>query len=457
MSTQINLYDLLGVKSDADEAEIKRAYRKLATKTHPDVGGEAMASLFMGIQKAYETLSDPETRAEYDRSLSGTQERSAGNSGGAGTTSRNTRRRNSPPPSYEWAWIDTIVPTTKRSLGELVPKLNKSETPDEDTKRNVRARYTQRFPFAVIFSIAVLIWFLSLGLRNSAPMPQEIVDAPMFRLLSALQVASLGALLVAVFAKKLKALKAFIGSLVTLLYLIAPSIIAFGTTRTFAFVPPPVLAVVTTLTLVGSGIAIIWSLHERSVRAMKMKATGIPKKVNDWTVIDIARGLNAGKPVRHAQQIAEMVASKLPGTKVLFNLPGKSGQRNSIIVFNGKRLALVEVMDVSARNGGDDISGYAWDEFPWRKSAIGAKPAVLQNMLPKDVEVKSFLMVYPAHAGKHAATYKVGERDLEVNAVSDVELGNVMGQWLAEGADAGAVDKDLLYGLVAREPLSKFL
>lgn len=57
-------YQTLGVSPQADQKEIKRAYRKLAGKHHPDKGGDQEE--FKKVQKAYETLSDPQKRAEYD-------------------------------------------------------------------------------------------------------------------------------------------------------------------------------------------------------------------------------------------------------------------------------------------------------------------------------------------------------------------------------------------------------
>jgi curved DNA-binding protein CbpA len=58
------LYEVLGVNHDATESEIKRAYRSLAQRNHPDKGGSREA--FQAIQKAYDILSDPEKRARYD-------------------------------------------------------------------------------------------------------------------------------------------------------------------------------------------------------------------------------------------------------------------------------------------------------------------------------------------------------------------------------------------------------
>ena len=61
-------YDILGVSRDADKEEIKRAYRRLARKYHPDVNKEpGSEERFKEINRAYEVLSEPETRARYDR------------------------------------------------------------------------------------------------------------------------------------------------------------------------------------------------------------------------------------------------------------------------------------------------------------------------------------------------------------------------------------------------------
>ncbi len=61
-------YETLGVSRNADKEEIKRAYRRLARKYHPDVNKEAGAEeRFKEINRAYEVLSEPEMRARYDR------------------------------------------------------------------------------------------------------------------------------------------------------------------------------------------------------------------------------------------------------------------------------------------------------------------------------------------------------------------------------------------------------
>lgn len=63
-----DLYEVLGIAREADKEEIKRAYRRLARKFHPDVNKEDGAEeRFKEINRAYEVLSEPEMRARYDR------------------------------------------------------------------------------------------------------------------------------------------------------------------------------------------------------------------------------------------------------------------------------------------------------------------------------------------------------------------------------------------------------
>ena len=61
-------YEIMGVGRDASQDEIKRAYRRLARKYHPDVSKEAEAEKrFKEVGEAYEVLKDPEKRAAYDQ------------------------------------------------------------------------------------------------------------------------------------------------------------------------------------------------------------------------------------------------------------------------------------------------------------------------------------------------------------------------------------------------------
>ena len=66
-----NYYQVLNLKPNATEAEIKRSYRVLAKRYHPDVNPNdaASADRFADIGEAYNVLSDPQQRAEYDAKL----------------------------------------------------------------------------------------------------------------------------------------------------------------------------------------------------------------------------------------------------------------------------------------------------------------------------------------------------------------------------------------------------
>lgn len=67
MANKQNYYDVLGVGKNASDDEIKKAFRKLAAKYHPDAGGDE--AKFKEISEAYNTLSNSDKRKEYDQLL----------------------------------------------------------------------------------------------------------------------------------------------------------------------------------------------------------------------------------------------------------------------------------------------------------------------------------------------------------------------------------------------------
>lgn len=82
-------YKILGVQRDADEATIKKAFRKLAKQYHPDTnnGNAEAEKKFTEINEAYSVLGDEEKRKEYDENKQGEQDSSAN------SESQGTRRK----------------------------------------------------------------------------------------------------------------------------------------------------------------------------------------------------------------------------------------------------------------------------------------------------------------------------------------------------------------------------
>ena len=104
-------YKILGVNRNAEEKEIKKAYRKLARQYHPDVnpGDKAAEEHFKDINEAYEVLSDPEKRQKYDQ---------------LGSSWQQWQRMGRDPSGFDWSqWSSGAQPggvrVEYRDLGDL--------------------------------------------------------------------------------------------------------------------------------------------------------------------------------------------------------------------------------------------------------------------------------------------------------------------------------------------------
>src|SRR3972149_9918720 len=68
MATQKDYYEILGLSKNASADELKRAYRNLARKHHPDVDkSQGAETKFKEINEAYQVLSDPQKKSAYDQ------------------------------------------------------------------------------------------------------------------------------------------------------------------------------------------------------------------------------------------------------------------------------------------------------------------------------------------------------------------------------------------------------
>ena len=84
MAEKRDYYEVLGVDKNASEAEIKRAYRKVAKKYHPDMnpGDKEAEEKFKEAAEAYEVLSAPEKKSKYDKFGHAAFEQGGGGEGG---------------------------------------------------------------------------------------------------------------------------------------------------------------------------------------------------------------------------------------------------------------------------------------------------------------------------------------------------------------------------------------
>ena len=86
MAVKRDYYDVLGIDRNADEKTIKKAYRKLAKKYHPDMnpGDKEAEAKFKEATEAYGVLSDPDKRRQYDQFGHAAFEGGVGGAGGYG-------------------------------------------------------------------------------------------------------------------------------------------------------------------------------------------------------------------------------------------------------------------------------------------------------------------------------------------------------------------------------------
>ena len=95
MADKRDYYEVLGVDRNADDATLKKAYRKLAKKYHPDMnpGDKEAEAKFKEATEAYGVLSDPDKRRQYDQFGHAAFENGGGGAGGNGEKGRRPDHR----------------------------------------------------------------------------------------------------------------------------------------------------------------------------------------------------------------------------------------------------------------------------------------------------------------------------------------------------------------------------
>jgi molecular chaperone DnaJ len=89
-------YAVLGVDADVERAQLRRVWRRLALRWHPDRAGPGTTAVFQKISVAYAVLSDPVARAAYDRQRVPTPKRSTSRNGDAAGAQPSRPRRRAP-------------------------------------------------------------------------------------------------------------------------------------------------------------------------------------------------------------------------------------------------------------------------------------------------------------------------------------------------------------------------
>ncbi len=130
-------YAILGVHERAATEEIKRAYRHLARKYHPDLAGDATSASFREVREAYETLSDDGRRRRYDARLEAARRPaqpawSVRDRGIADAPSAHAR-------AFAPGWLMDEVGIDFPSISETIERIRRTFTGPEDVRGPLRA------------------------------------------------------------------------------------------------------------------------------------------------------------------------------------------------------------------------------------------------------------------------------------------------------------------------------
>ncbi len=142
-------YETLGVKRDASAEEIRKVYRKLARKYHPDLnpGDKASEEKFKQVQEAYDILSEPKKKKMYDQygfysesGFQGNAQKDAGAAASISTVSISLKRFQGEAPR---ARAPVVEPGIRRAVPTIFPIYSASSSAASVVERQARRRHSQ--------------------------------------------------------------------------------------------------------------------------------------------------------------------------------------------------------------------------------------------------------------------------------------------------------------------------
>ncbi|MCC3292858.1 J domain-containing protein [Arthrobacter sp. zg-Y1110] len=441
----MNSYEVLGVRPDATHDEIKKAYRALARRTHPDVGGDAMKPLFLSVTSAWESLSDPDKRAAYDRANGlghpATPPPAPDPAPRADRRSGPDTHGEAPPesPDFEDFWAgagpagakgptrDTRPPSAPRKQAPAPAERSWREIFDTTVQRR------RRHPLPVAIGVLSAAWaalLIFLGLK------ELILSGPEGVLPRGSGVLTYAVCWVAGTWHCSRQVRGGTG-------------IGWGP-----------------LTAAGVGALTFWALNRAHLGASAAAVAAglvLSLAVAAWLRRRInlrEAGQGPGSPgitsfnrpdespeEAEARRMTRRVLGELlktPGTRVLENAPVR-GRAVAQIIINGTRVAVVDsriLPDWVHEDLTGDLSVDGAKVIPNIETSIAGDVADVRSNVRS---VRGWLIVHPSEKG--SADLKP-VRGVPVTAASPSEALEQIGAWLAEGPKAGLIDPDLAYRVI---------
>lgn len=426
-------YQVLGVARDASADEIKRAYRSLARVVHPDKIGTS--GLFLRLQEAYETLSDPSSRARYDLGRNGSSPTGRQQADPAADPSRNGGHPGGGRPGAEPEDDPEIVPEipelTRRDLPWLDwvdPKAPLRWSPPFDAYR--RAFLWLGGLWFGLWALALVLAFTNgidpIELLLFVPAAYVFLRIRGSRCPIVLAWISYAAVLMAITLAVLEP---------------APNRLFIGSALAF-----------------GVGLVVVPPLGRRYLNARRTdrvfepehlvrKIYGEPSTEESWTG-DVER---VALRETLTAELLKRYFTKLPAVRIFHGLmlPDDPDRRIDHAVLCGRRLVLISSRVWPAGRYSTDGWGNALrGGSPFAGGSVALAPSVLSfSRSVPDAEVRGVIVVHPNTRGEVISALP---NDWPVAALSATEFVREIGAWLADEPDV--IDRTVFCGVLDHIP-----